>query len=613
MVFILGLGGFLSLDFAYGWTEYEVYIDDQCAKDLKTCNDGCVQNYMRALDSCQKNPSSDFVAQCRDRVGVENSISCASNKCMQTRYNYPDGMSTNIAQQCQIDCHIKESCAKQREAVKAFDVSAPGEEVVGPVPVQRRQPTPASDPLDPSKVPIPQARPNTPKPQQGPPAPQQQVQQQPPQHQPPPSPSTSTSTAQWPQESSNDIQQCTGYQSQASLCCNKPESCSSELSSNQKDSYLQAARIAESRGDITGLQQACRQSKMASLSSSNVNTGFANICFSKHSACSQSCGSHLAKWQNRLNNCSGDCDRSLVEQTISSLQGKRQQCQGYANLESRIRSQVYASADDAAMSRLCEKHTSYELSSDDNRSRDRDGGGLGFDPSSLGGGNPPSQKALEREEVKKEMEVCKANPNAPGCYTAPMFEGESVVSNMNAQTNPSVGVDDFNVAASEHSKDGFGTTFDGNSSANIQMAAARGHAIPNGGGGFGGGQLNQPSGGSDLPAMLGSGVNPNILQEGTVGGSGYSQSYQRNSGSGFEFRSQFGSFGSQENSNVQSKNYKGLDLKKFLPGGDKDPRRDLAGVSEFYPDIGPKHIDFFQRVSSRLQTLCKLKRLLDCQ
>jgi hypothetical protein len=135
--------------------------------------------------------------------------------------------------------------------------------------------------------------------------------------------------------------------------------------------------------------------------------------------------------------------------------------------------------------------------------------------------------------------------------------------------------------------------------------------MPGSSGGFG---QQQNQGGSDLPAMLGSGVNPNILSEESRGGGGYSPPVGANTdGSGFEFRNRFGGLPSGPGpAGNPGKSFQGMDLKKFLPGGVQDPRRNIAGISDYHPDIGPKHIDFFQRVSTRLQTLCKLKRLLDC-
>lgn len=59
--------------------------------------------------------------------------------------------------------------------------------------------------------------------------------------------------------------------------------------------------------------------------------------------------------------------------------------------------------------------------------------------------------------------------------------------------------------------------------------------------------------------------------------------------------------------------YKNLDLKKYLPGGQSDPTRRLSGLSSAHPDIHPQHEDLFREVTNRYQIECKLQLLFDCR
>lgn len=59
--------------------------------------------------------------------------------------------------------------------------------------------------------------------------------------------------------------------------------------------------------------------------------------------------------------------------------------------------------------------------------------------------------------------------------------------------------------------------------------------------------------------------------------------------------------------------FMGMDLKKYLPGQEKDPNRRPAGLGSISAEIGPKYGDIFKRISDRMQTVCRFNRLLDCE
>ena len=56
-----------------------------------------------------------------------------------------------------------------------------------------------------------------------------------------------------------------------------------------------------------------------------------------------------------------------------------------------------------------------------------------------------------------------------------------------------------------------------------------------------------------------------------------------------------------------------FDLRKFLPGGEKDPKRRMASLSKRNAQqIGKKHIDIWQKITSRYQGICQVGRLRGC-
>ena len=58
---------------------------------------------------------------------------------------------------------------------------------------------------------------------------------------------------------------------------------------------------------------------------------------------------------------------------------------------------------------------------------------------------------------------------------------------------------------------------------------------------------------------------------------------------------------------------KGLDLSKYLPGGSADPNRRLGGINSLNKEIYGPHVNIWERVSTRLQTKCRLRELLGCE
>lgn len=553
-------------------------------------NQRCIDRLRLDTEMCTRHLPQKYLDACEGSIGAEDSR-CAPNRCMRDR-GYSRGLDTNPADYCVNSIPHRRVVAPGAQEPSRPEVQTREEPV-------RNTPRPTSRP-DPNieRREAPQARPQP--------------------ETPPPS-GAAASPSNWAQESQQDIQQCSSSHSQANLCCNQPERCGSESADTQRSNLYQMAQAAQNRGDQQGLEQLCRSARRTGSISSGLNISYANTCYSKHTSCESTCKSALQKWEGRLQNCGSGCDRGLVSQTVAALDDKKQSCQTFWQLEERIRAQSYASAEDASMAALCERQSSLgtagneqpERSQDNNTNAMAAGGMAGAGFGSMGSSQRQQQSLQDVSPVQQAL--CEANPRAPGCYSPQT--GIASGGGASFSDTGSTGPDDFNVGADNNfNSDDSGVAYIPEESVDPQPS--QGKAIPNGGGGFvSGGQQSQQvaarSNQDSLPVMLGSGKNPNVLS-GERGGSGYSPSANANSGSGFE--NKYGPINSKfNNRSARQRAAAGMDLKKYLPGGKSDPKRGLAGLSDFYPDIGPKHIDFFQRVSSRLKTLCKLKRLLDCQ
>jgi hypothetical protein len=135
--------------------------------------------------------------------------------------------------------------------------------------------------------------------------------------------------------------------------------------------------------------------------------------------------------------------------------------------------------------------------------------------------------------------------------------------------------------------------------------------VPNNSGG-GGGMLAQNGSSSKAnlasgraPAAPAPGVSTDILQGQRSGG--YSQ------GSGFEPETKFRTMrGLASQARARASSYLGLDLKKYLPGGGRDPQR-LAGMATAADQINGRSVDLFKTISNKMIEKCKLGILWECQ
>lgn len=551
----------------------------------------CKSRIAGARIHCETSRAETYMQRCAQ--SAEAPLRCAVNECMKAK-GFPLGLETNPADYCLTG--IPYGSAKKDWDRRRTDPRVEDEfDIVAP-PVAR------SESRTPPTPPIPGARPAQPE------SPRAGEERQKPEQ----------TSQNWAQESSQDIQQCSNLQSQANVCCTQPERCQSDLTQGQKQSYQDLAQQARTRQDQKGLEEVCRQYRDLSVSNGNVSTGYANICMDKHGSCTQTCEAALTKWRERLNGCGAGCDRPLVSDTVDALAQKENQCRGYASLADRIRSQSYAATDDAYMSQVCQQKLNPYAQKESSQEAEAQQGDQKESDMSLAGLPSLDSSSRKSEEASSDSQIsiCDQNPNGPGCFNS---NAANDLGSLSGLSSPEMGgeTNSFNVGA----RDNFNQTFNDSDLSGLESSpspvSASGHQIPNGGGGVpsGGspnGAANVSSAGEDLPAMLGSGVNPNVLHGEKGGGGDSAPQSSKPQGSGFEFQNRYSSLTTSPSSGTPN-GYQGMDLKRYLPGGAQDPSRKLAGVSAFHPDIGPEHIDFFQRITNRMQTLCKLKQLLGCQ
>ncbi len=189
--------------------------------------------------------------------------------------------------------------------------------------------------------------------------------------------------------------------------------------------------------------------------------------------------------------------------------------------------------------------------------------------------------------------ICQANPNLPSCGGSQFAAGGAGKSNYND------GADGVDPGLGNFGGDGLGggaygdnippgsfsPTGGGGPSRAGQGGSSGGHG---GGGGGGGGGNPKTAGKGGAPA--GSGLNTKILS-GFASATGAAGGY-RPSGGGYNSPSTSGGVGAPSNAAV--------DLKKFLPGGQMDPARGIAGISGPDGITGP-NTNLWEKVNIRYQ------------
>lgn len=214
---------------------------------------------------------------------------------------------------------------------------------------------------------------------------------------------------------------------------------------------------------------------------------------------------------------------------------------------------------------------------------------------------------------------CQANPNSPACLNRGLQQAADPTGSASLANPDDGNANDFNVGStdamsdalsnSEMSGDGSMTNGGGGGGSYKTIPNNSGGGIP-GGGGSSEAKLDPQSRG--MASSGGPSVNTNI-ERGFLSGGGGGSAPGRAAGAG-------GYGGGDEEGGGYKPNagggddpsgLRGLDLKRFLPGGSSDPGRFLGGNSHSSQINGPS-INIWNRISDRLQQRCRLGLLYRC-
>lgn len=431
-------------------------------------------------------------------------------------------------------------------------------------------------------------------------------------------------------ESQKYRQACLNAHQEANVCCNDPMQCIFGVSfGSQAEMNLLlntmvgvggAALSARAGGENDeGLNKACSMMRAGGLTVAGLNLAGGTQCRSSQSTCNKTCKSHAESLYHRGRQCGFDLETGarISEGPACSTGTLNMMLTDYNLMKSRVKScqnlnlqilqsgmSAIQSTQAAMISDLCAKKSET------------------LDPSGTG---------LERRNSIGTIGTTDcANPenrNSPICSCSnPAFSHlphcRGLVQNPN-----------FNQRANGTQVASAGVGFGGRGGSNtgelpinaqqlpptqnIEPTEQRAQAIQPDMMGAG---MMGASGGGLGPAGAGpapqgeAGFDTDVLSKNAVGGGGYSVS----PGPGFSSNAGFSGYGSGADFSRNRIGIKkpNLNLKDFLPGGKKDPNRQIAGLegdreSTALAKKGNAHDDLFSMVLIRFRIHCKLKGMLE--
>ena len=412
----------------------------------------------------------------------------------------------------------------------------------------------------------------------------------------------------------------------AEKCCsaNGALSCALGREESENDSVEMILGFAQMMGmtfaqSTSGVVGACKAMKATNYASAAINGAMTASCGSKRRRCMKACQDQMdiiragineqcSEENSKLNVFVGideDNDRKSVYEPKPNprcnefrsraplYENRYLTCkESLRNAEMQMGTQAALSVASAAVSQACEQ----KIAAVEPQSLDPLGDDICTNPS-----NQTNPHCIVRNPNLCQLQIninnsaCSGYRNDPSGPSNSNF-GNTTLGADNAVGDTVDGIDEFNQG------------FDGSGGADVSANSARLASTPGGGGGSGapggGGGGGGAAGSSGSPGLGGSarGFNTDILK-GARGGSGYTVTPS-------QFKSGGGGFAGYGRGVASEKGAsdKKVNLKSYLPGKKKDPRRRIASYNA--KGIAGKHKNIFKQVENRFNQLCLFDRLV---
>ena len=397
-------------------------------------------------------------------------------------------------------------------------------------------------------------------------------------------------------QAAEDLRKCTQDYEKAATCCMNPMKCAGGSSmvtdglniATALGTTVGGAMMMQTGGNPAQMKGICEALKYGSMGTAAANVGLAGICSEKHNTCENTCEAVAAQWEGKVQQYSAyPAVKGEAQRTLAKMRDQKAQCGALASYATKMVAQGVSTGTAAALFQQCQNLTTQST---------------GFENINT---NRAVNCADPAYQNTAQCANCALYPNNPYCQMPNLAGSPSTVGTISTR---SVG------NGSDASKFNVDSLGDGTKQTGLGAAGGSGEASKalamqsNAGGQMLGGQANPNAGdqGGRNPGASGK-PSADILQ-GERSGGGYSTFSSADGGF-----SGYGSHGGGGGSGMASA-LKGFDLKKYLPGQEKDPAaRKLAAVGDPTKMINGKHeCDLFACVSRRVTLICAQDRLMDC-
>ena len=385
-----------------------------------------------------------------------------------------------------------------------------------------------------------------------------------------------------------------------------------QLQQSANKACTSTTRAMPDRNDIAGMRAYCAEMQAQAQASGDNNLGDGTTCRNSYKSCVDSCNSMAANYS---------------DGTASTLKGIANSCAKLQSKVAELAQQASSGYESAGGSSVCKdmSNASTQSTGDQQQQQQQQAasgqnqnGGMGALGAlgNLGGNNqgsnydPGAVDECQRDPTSIQCQHCTMYPTLPECRST--AEGLGMAGNQ--------GQSGFDSPAAKEKKGGFDLpdtseqfpqSYGGSSSGGMQPQSAAsnstvannsGGAIPGGTGG-GAAKLDggRPGGGGQQQQGVA------VEFENGFRSGGFS-GYASGNGTGFDSNQDY----PQANRRGPASASKGgVDLSKYLPGGELDPHRRLGGTTTKNVEIHGRAVNMFNRISYKFIERCSQGRL-DC-
>lgn len=386
-------------------------------------------------------------------------------------------------------------------------------------------------------------------------------------------------------EATADLNRLRPLSRDAVKCCNNPASC--DTSGGVQSSGNASAG--------TGMNS-CNQNGQLNSAATELNNRYYSICSGAYQGCTGTGDPMVQKYTELAKNCAGCEAQGVYDSTLTELSRLNSQCSSMASKANAYGAQASANAAGAGGADACKgtSEMAAQSAGDEGDAEKAKEETVAQSTSADCAKDPSSAACQQQQQQQAAAEATAASPSASA--VAPGGGGKSL-----SDFNP-MDLLDAGIKGLEGGKPSDPLQYN-------QVANNTGGGVPGGGA-----NPANASGPAARKGPIGSKVDTDIMRGFVAGGAaqdpgGAMRAQSADDGSGYN---QYGKMRGPASLNGGKNPYQGVDLKRYLPGGDLDPNMHLAGLSNGGKEINGQSADMWKIINAKFVERCRLGVLYSC-